>query len=428
MKVREHLKRLPRDVRNDVIKKEFSQKQRLILEEWMVSLSVPAQLEAQAVAESPGVSVALVATEADQLTAVNSGRAANKKRCGRRPKAKDRTRLSSSGSVYKVNVENQYRACIRFDALDIHSGCGELQTALEYLVILTAVKQKMLDCTGSKHSGAPFEDRLRDALISSAAEHGRNYADLGLRFAVVQPAGFLVAQGFQVRSPSVRSFSDLGKLRRGLRPFRKYAWKWGRSSIYWWYSPMQLEEAWQSFQKAVADAWEIGGVDSTRYMSKIRSLRMANTDARNRHLQQWESKRMAVQDKNRHRPKRLRSPLRFRSQIWERERMRREDRKIHQRTRRAYGKNPDDVLAADVSVLRKLLRKWDRMLKSEAQLADKARRKILQQRKRQRNEKRQQEVLKRREIRKQQQQERFRRDTLWKRMRSDQTMDNLAWI
>eukprot|EP00438_Fugacium_kawagutii_P017847 Skav205678 [mRNA] locus=scaffold2818:64564:66418:+ [translate_table: standard] len=420
MKVRDHLKRLPRAVRNDVIKNEFSQKQRLILEEWMVSLSAPAQLEAQHVSASPGT--ALVATEAEQPTAVNSGSTANKKRCRRRPQAKDRTRVSSCGSVYKVHGdENYYRASICFDALEIHtSGRCELQTALEYLVILTAVKQKMFDCPGAKH-GSPFEERLREALISSAAEQGRNYADLGLRFAIFQPAGLLVAQRFSVRTPSVCSFSDLGKLRSGLRPFRKYVWNLGRSSIYRRYSPVQLEDVWQNFQKAIADAWEIGGKDSTGYIAKIRSRRMASADVRNRHLRQWESERMALHDKNRHRPKRLRFPSRFRSQTWERQRMNQEDRIIHQRTRPMNG-------TAEVSVLRKLLRKWKRMLNSEAQLVDKARRKRLQERKRQRNEQRQQEVLKRRQLRKQQQQERLRRDTLWKRMRSDQTMDNLAWI
>ena len=218
-----------------------------------------------------------------------------KKRSRKKQKSERKRKLSSSGSVYKVNGDTHYRACIRFDALDIHTGQYDLQTALEYLVILTSVKQKMLDCT-TKQS-IPFHERLQEALIESAAEQGRDYADLDLRFAIHQPAGFLVAQGFQVRSPSVRSLSDLGKLRNCLRPFRKFAWKWGRSSIFWWYSPVQLQDAWESFQQAVATAWEIGGVDSTEYIGRIRARREANISVRNRHLQMWECRHMALQDK-----------------------------------------------------------------------------------------------------------------------------------
>lgn len=44
-KVRDLLKELPRDVRNEVISKHFSQKQRLLLEKWMVETTSSSQLE-----------------------------------------------------------------------------------------------------------------------------------------------------------------------------------------------------------------------------------------------------------------------------------------------------------------------------------------------------------------------------------------------
>ena len=434
-KVRDLLKQLPRDLRNEVFIKEFSQKQRLILEKWMVDTSkAPAQLETKPVAElakkrrmqpaltdSADLNESLVPSAGIDRTLSASPLEA-KKRSRKKQKSERKRKLSSSGSVYKVNEDTHYRACIRFDALDIHTGQYDLQTALEYLVILTSVKQKMLDCT-TKQS-IPFHERLQEALIESAAEQGRDYADLDLRFAIHQPAGFLVAQGFQVRSPSVRSLSDLGKLRNCLRPFRKFAWKWGRSSIFWWYSPVQLQDAWESFQQAVATAWEIGGVDSTEYIGRIRARREANISVRNRHLQMWECRHMALQDKNRHRPKRLRTPVAFRSQTWERQHMGREDRTIHQRSAPRTARRPGEILAAKLSVLKRLLGKWGRLLKAEAQLMDKERHKLFRQQKKHREEQRRLEALRRKRIR---EQERFRRETLRKRMKSDM-MDDLHWI
>ena len=49
-KVRDLLKELPRDVRNEVISQHFSQKQRLLLEKWMVESTSSSQLETTATA------------------------------------------------------------------------------------------------------------------------------------------------------------------------------------------------------------------------------------------------------------------------------------------------------------------------------------------------------------------------------------------
>ncbi|CAL1128151.1 unnamed protein product [Cladocopium goreaui] len=410
MKVRDLLEQLPRDLRSEVFTKDFSQKQRLILEKWMGDTSkAPAQLETKPVArlnkkrlmqpartdsadlnERPVPSAGIPGLDGKISTSVAQKRSSYKSKSDRR-----RT-CSSSGSVYKVNTNTHYKACIRFDGLDIHTtGQYDLQTALEYLVILTSVKQKMLDCTMDQ--SIPFHERLQEALIISAAEQGREYADLELRFTILQPAGFLVARGFVVRSPSVRSLTDLGKLRNCLRPFQKYAWRYGGSSIFWWYSPPQLQDAWESFQQAVATAWEIGGVDSTKYIHRIRALREANISARQRHLQMWECRHMALQDNDQYRPKTLRTLL----PIW-----------------------AGDILATKLSALKRLLGEWGRMLKAEAQLLDKERRKVFLQRKKHREEQRQLEVFQQKRLR---EQERLRREALRKRMKSDR-MDDLNWI
>ena len=94
-------------------------------------------------------------------------------------------------------------------------------------------------------------------------------------FVFLQPAGFLVSGGFVVRSPSAGSLTDLGKLRNCLRPFQMYAWRYRRSSIFWWYSPLQLQDAWKCFPQAVATACG-RRFSSTEDIHRIRALREAN--------------------------------------------------------------------------------------------------------------------------------------------------------
>ena len=52
VRIRDLLRSLPRDVRNDVIRQDFSQKQRLILEKWMVDVSDTPSAETQPVTEA----------------------------------------------------------------------------------------------------------------------------------------------------------------------------------------------------------------------------------------------------------------------------------------------------------------------------------------------------------------------------------------
>jgi len=106
---------------------------------------------------------------------------------------------------------------------------------------------------------------------------------------------------------------------------------------------------------------------------------------------------MALQDKNKHRPKKLRQKLRSSSSIFR-----------------------------QLSALRKLIARWGHMLKREARLVDKEHQKVIRQRKAQ--HKKDQEERRRLEVLKQKQQreeERLRRERLRKRMRSDVTMDDI---
>ena len=161
---------------------------------------------------------------------------------------------SSSGCLQRSGWDSGlYVATICFDSFGMRTGNCDFKTALENLLILTAVKQKMRNHTGA----SAFVERLHASLISAAAEHGRNLADLKLRFLVHQPAGCFI--GGDLRSPAVRSIEVFGKMRSLLEPFRQYAKNMGWQSVYWCYDPVHLQDAWERFQIAVADTWEIAG-------------------------------------------------------------------------------------------------------------------------------------------------------------------------
>ena len=239
---------------------------------------------------------------------------------------------SSSGCVSKAGGNSAlYTARIHFDSIEMNTGSTcDLKTALEDLMVLTVVKQKMRNHTGA----GTFVERLQAAVVLSAAEQGRNLADLKLFFLVCQSAGRFI--GSQLRSPSVRSLEVFGKMRTVLEPFHQYAKNPGCKNVYWKFSPVQLEDAWERFQSAIAQAWELAGVDSTAILQKICSLYDAHAPFRIANLQRWEQQHMARQDKNKHRPQKLRE------------------------------RNPAEKTSRQLSALKNLIARWGRMLKREA--------------------------------------------------------------
>ena len=234
--------------------------------------------------------------------------------------------------------------------------------------------------------------------MSSATDHGRNLADLKLCFVVSQQAGCFI--GSRLWSPVARNLVVFGKMRSVFEPFLQYVKNVGPQSVYWRYSPVHLEDAWERFQGAVAEAWAMAGVDSTGILQKIRSRYEARVPFRRTSLQQWEQQHMAMQDKNRHRPKclRERNPT-GRLECWERRQMALEDLNKH-RPRSMRLKLPrlspfgvptsvqmDDGLGASKKALRRRseevvevggAKKWFRKkMKSDLTMDDNSRKKMM---------------------------------------------------
>ena len=435
IKIRHLLKQLPRHVRNEVIARQFSQKQRLILEKWMVE-NCQTQTEqgpqevAQATLPTDDLrepQEAALAVESQKTPPQPSNCSAlvpfnltPSPRTGKRQRDSKRKVGGIWGSFGAV--AGYYRAGVRFDFLSINTGQCDLQTALEYLVILTSAKQKMVNHTSHRQTDVCFEKHLHEALVASANEHGKNIADLNLRFAVLQSCGILFGQSVQLLSPSVRSITKLAELRNCLRPFREYGKNLRGRSPFWLYSPAHLQGAWEQFQKALANMWEIAGGDGSKFMQKILARYDAAQSSRQKHLQSWERHHMAIQDKNKNRPWRFQDQSTKHLERRERHGMARHDKT---KTRKRIAKDPKNTMLA----LSKLLARWEGLLERQASSAEKQHQKTLRLRRLQHSkdqkERKRLEILNRKRLR---EEERLRRETLRQRMRCSDFMDDLPWI
>eukprot|EP00438_Fugacium_kawagutii_P023854 Skav233768 [mRNA] locus=scaffold780:22559:24241:- [translate_table: standard] len=428
------LKQLPRDVRNDVFKQQFSQKQRLILENWMEEQLHPTRpATLRAVAQSaPNHDDKPLARERNQISICSPsreecpamgatslmrwfGKNAKRKRRKKDRKADSGKRLKrAQGRVLARNGRGShcgYRAEIYFDALHVYTGATNFQTALDYLVVLTFVKQKMRDLAGNS---ASFEERFQETLSSCAMAHGLDIADMSVRFCVSQSCNFFLGTEVKLRTPVVRNIQQLGQMRRCLEPFRQYSSYMGRrSSLYWWYTPAHLQDAWERLQDALAEAFKVSKSDSTRTLQKIRAGHEASAQLRARALQYWERQQMAAEDKNRYRPRRFKVRSSRPMERRERQEMTLHDKNQH-RPRRLQDPTftAHKLMSRRLLTLKLLLGKWDRML--------------TQQQKKDRTQRRRLELLKRKQM---QQEARLKREAQKiKRRKYSGFMEDLQWI
>ena len=454
------LKQLPRDLRNEVIKKDFSQQQRLILEKWMVEDAKTSQETEAEVEKDPKVkmqehSVRLQTDVADDCLTLSTCetttpmKTASAKRrlqgstifggirnnpstsdgssydcltlstCEKTTpmktaSAKRRSRGSTIFGGIRKNPSTSdggsYRSAISIHAIfiEMYSAKCDLPTALEYLLILTSVKQKMLCHSPSSDT---FEEFLHEALVSSISDHGKQYDRLKLCFCVQQRFGFFTGRGVRLRTPYVRNLADLKKIRCCFVPFQAYSKnKWVGGSIYWWYSLAHLEEEWKRFQLAVVDAWKVAGADSTIALRKVRSGYSANAVDRLRQLEHWERHHMNMQDNVKHVAHGLRNILRA----------------LQQSGSLGFHSRSENILVRQLARLKALLVRWRQALTKESQ---ESQRQSLRQRMKdikERRERREREALEKKR-KEEEDWKRWRREKLRKKSKPSGFQD-LFWL
>ncbi|CAK8993844.1 DnaJ protein homolog 2 [Durusdinium trenchii] len=435
------LKGLTREVRNDVIQKEFTQQQRVLLEKWMQNQhDAETETPAGETSDSQAASTMLVsekdASDSQAATLHRGSEVVQEETCdatsstlslipaqtkGKLIAQPERERFRRKTRQKKRATEMQgissrhrfsYRSKVTIDTLHISSRDCDLPTAIEFLIILISVKQRMQGA--SKDSEALFRSRLEEALEQSLAEHGRSYTDLSPQFDFQQCISFFMGPKIPIFSPTVRSVAEIAKLRTLMAPMRQCVTRPGlRGSIIWHYGLVELEDLWLRIQDAMKEMYE--STTEGRRANALRRLRAAydaHTDRRARHVQFWEQKNMQMHDKENHRSRRRAGP--------------------------GAGKKTQVLCKAvdRLPVVRRLLLRWRKALIQQERKTQLERRKLLQQQKkeqlkRQRLEalnqrcRKEEEALKRKRARDERDAERRRREALRKRMKVDLTMEEI---
>ena len=92
-----------------------------------------------------------------------------------------------------------YSARLRIGNVRARTRMTDLPTALEHLVVLTAMRQRMSQ-VGTEND---YASRLQQAAESSAAQHGRSVDELGLRYLLCHKHGFFLGSGNVVAQDDV---------------------------------------------------------------------------------------------------------------------------------------------------------------------------------------------------------------------------------
>ena len=362
LKLYDLLKRLPRDLRNDVIQSSFTQRQRVLLERWIVDLR---DVERE---EAPPQNL--------QLSGEQQGNLDMEVRSEKRPKKRPKAAHVRGISV----ARGGYRASVMFDTVGVAATSSSLTTAVEYLVVLTAIKQKMVG--RSLDSDEEFQKHLQEAVESSASEHGRNSEDLRLFFNIRQRCGFFLGRAPQVSSPTVRSVKGVTTFRSWMKPFRTSSKMngWSRGRAMWQKSPLYLQNQWELFQVVMGKMWE-GVATAAAPIQRMYGIYDSHAALRAKHLQQWEGRRMAMEDRSYRRPSSARE-----------------------------GPRKSRTLAS----VERLLRLWQGVLVRSDRLREKARLKALRAQRQAEAQQRRRELAARRWAREQRRRERQRLEALRK--------------
>ena len=373
MKIQSLLKQLPRHLRLEAIQQEFSQQQRVLLEQWIVESKETNDQQEPNPPKPEGSGNTLALT-----TNFRSVRPVE-------PFAKSvrRTGATAIKGISPAGSGRCYRAVVFFHGIYVYTKYCDLPTSLDFLVILTATKQKMLDRCNLEGT---FEERMEKALTSSATEQERTVEELSLSFYLTQHAGFFIGSK-KMRSPVVKCLNKLQKLRCCMDPLCGFCKYWhGKRNLFWYFTPVELRDLWEQLQRAQAEMCCLAGACSETQLRRLRSWYNATEKTRQRHLQLWELGHMGAEDTCRHQ-----------SQHWR-------DKQLRTRFKRSGDPVKDCCIALTTQ-----LQRWQGFLDRKRQSKEQKRR------------------LQRERIRKQQMKlQRLQREALRKRMRDPNlTMDDI---
>ena len=330
-KIHRLLGRLSRETRRQVICERFSQKQRLLLETWMSSMPGPAADETRdRESMDPGAALpheAILKSDSRPREEQSGVRLALPELPARSPiKAKPRGRSKVRGlgaEKYPRSGLTVYTACVGIDGIVVTSRKCDLPTALDYLVILTTMKERI-------QLGDNLVSNMENALCLAAKEQGKELHELQLNLSLHFRHAYWIGRE-TLCTPRCHSFKVLADHRQLLSPF--FQRKNDRSRGWVHLDPQALREQWLQFQKLYLNICSSLGMQQlTKVRQRLQRMYRVNSDYRQALHRHLERKAMAREDPRRWRQKQP---------------------KITSRQRRAHV-----IQERRVTLLSRLLREW----------------------------------------------------------------------
>ena len=366
-RIYELLSFLTREVRREVIDKDFSHQQRLLLEQWIVSrtnhrkplqkpsLQIPQGSEAVDRVDRKGsdeAPVTLGLCDESEAKSTAAGLNDPQRAILERETKRRRQKSSISGLIsWTGKTGTTYRAYVVFACLFIESKQCDLAAALDILVLLTATKNHF--GTSELQSESGFGERVQEALDSNAREYGQSLADMGLRFRILLRHCYFLGSK-QMFTPKFRSILELGKEYDKLKRMKMINRK--RGNPLFTLGPVDLAKQWSDFLPAWGDLYAAAGWDRQESIARLSEIYKSNARYQEKATQRWELVQMAQADHRSKRKSRLgRTAVDL---VRERKRMCREDlvsRRFRKQQKQFLSTEPQLYLA----LLVQLLWAWD---------------------------------------------------------------------
>eukprot|EP00403_Amphidinium_massartii_P030011 CAMPEP_0178395374 /NCGR_PEP_ID=MMETSP0689_2-20121128/13186_1 /TAXON_ID=160604 /ORGANISM="Amphidinium massartii, Strain CS-259" /LENGTH=477 /DNA_ID=CAMNT_0020016027 /DNA_START=201 /DNA_END=1631 /DNA_ORIENTATION=- len=306
------LQSLPPEVRRKVLGEDFSQQQRLKLEQWVLKArqaeKTPKRQNKAKLQPEGGVVSANGNCSSRQAIRRSEASQPRGKRAAQQdgPTASHRGPMRRGGNRELIGLlPKGVSSSVKFSAVSgsllFHTrNASDEEQAKRFRRVLCAIRHRLATIPYSLFSEdpAPFEspsDALADFIGSIMIEEPKQEGldpeiDMRLSFSIAVPAGYWVGRRLQTPRYQV---SDL---RRGLRAWSRlsnarrliFQGVTNQHSILARHSPVQLESTWAQLRQVYLDCWaEAGYVDMARVEARLQTLEARHRIFRQRLQQRW---------------------------------------------------------------------------------------------------------------------------------------------
>ncbi|CAE8683237.1 unnamed protein product [Polarella glacialis] len=187
----------------------------------------------------------------------------------------------------------RYRSCVVIEKIEVMSRyVRDLATAVEYLIVLTTLRQAAAENTKSS-----LDDRLTAALAHALKEHHKTAEEMGLRWRLRFRQSFWTGQK-TLSTPTFGSLNAVTDAWRRLSPFfPQNTGSRGKGHVLWHCGLSELQEQWCAFKVVFSEVCRAAGACRETVLSTLDRVAQSNRRHREKLLEFWERDHMKQEDK-----------------------------------------------------------------------------------------------------------------------------------